>query len=106
MRKKSLKHNFPVSFARLAPMAALVLAPALAFGGLEIRPKEVGASIDLGQIKNGEIGGADAENQILTRTGVYLTGSGVYDKRLDIRVTMGGLFWYPLPEFNSPERIV
>ncbi len=104
MRIKTAVNHRPPGVLRCA--AALALAPLLAFADLEVRPKEMGASIDFGQIKSGQLGGESARNQVLTRTGVYLTGSGVYDKKLDIRVTVGGLFWYPLPEFATPERIV
>jgi hypothetical protein len=68
-------------------------------------PTQVGTSIDLGQIKSGTIYSDapkfDAENQVLTRTGVYLTESGVYNDRLTVRLTIGGLFWFALPEGST-----
>jgi hypothetical protein len=100
MRIKTILNGYPPRLLR--PLAALAIVPGMLFADLEVRPKEMGASVDFGQIK----GGAVEEDQILTRTGVFLTGSGVYDKKLDIRVTVGGLFWYPLPEFTTPERTV
>ena len=69
-------------------------------------PTQVGGSFDVGQIVSGVLyQGASyagrAENQAITRTGVYLTESGVYNERLTIKITVGGLFWYALPETES-----
>lgn len=84
--------------------AATLAEPARA--ELTVAPKQVGASMDLGQIKSGKIGIGDAEDQVLSRTGVYLSTSGTYNRKLELRMTIGGLFWYPLPEGNTPERIL
>lgn len=71
-------------------------------------PTQVGASFDVGQIVKGRLyDGSDAsssfkgDKQQITRTGVYLTESGTYNDRLSIYLTVGGLFWYALPEGTS-----
>src|SRR3954469_4371508 len=71
-------------------------------------PTQVGASFDVGQIVQGTLyDGSDvsskykADNQQITRTGVYLTESGTYNDRLSIYLTVGGLFWFALPEGTS-----
>jgi len=71
-------------------------------------PTQVGTSFDMGQIVSGNLwnGGSNAgraEGQVITRTGVYLTESGVYNNRLTISLTIGGLFWFGLPEEDGPE---
>ena len=65
-------------------------------------PISFGASMDYGQVVKGrffEQPGPDsiADGQIITRTGVYLNEGGSYGN-LDIRITVGGLFWSVLPE--------
>jgi hypothetical protein len=91
-------------------LAALFALPALVAaqeGNLVIHPKQVGASVDFGQIVEGQpLGTQSSDQQALTRTGVYLTVSGTYDRKLELRITTGGLFWYPLPESPTTERIV
>jgi hypothetical protein len=92
------------SLALLLPVLA---GPAMA--ELVINPHEVAGSIDFGQIVKGRIKGATYEDQPITRTGVYLTVSGVRDERLEVRMTVGGLLWLPLmpPTDASPgARIV
>jgi hypothetical protein len=69
-------------------------------------PTAVGTSIDVGQIVKGTIYDAqmtpyNADKQVLTRTGVYLTESGVYNERLKVQLTIGGLFWFALPEGST-----
>ncbi|HAO98529.1 MAG TPA: hypothetical protein DCQ83_00635 [Fibrobacteres bacterium] len=68
-------------------------------------PTAVGGSFDFGQIVKGtlydgsDIGSATkGDDQQITRTGVYLTESGTYNERLTIQLTVGGLFWFALPE--------
>jgi hypothetical protein len=74
---------------------------------LVINPKVVSASVDFGQVVKGQTqGSSEVDRQPLTRTGVYLTASGVYDDRLEIRLTTGGLFWYVIPEYTSAARLV
>jgi hypothetical protein len=69
-------------------------------------PVKIGTNIDFGQIVSGETWDngqylGRAEDQVITRTGVYLTESGTYDDRLTFRMSIGGLFWYQLPEGSS-----
>jgi hypothetical protein len=74
---------------------------------------QFGTSIDVGQIVKGtlwEEGQAEgkADGQVLSRTGIWLTESGTYNDRLEIRLTLGGLFFTMLPEKpgNSQTRRV
>ena len=85
-----------------------LLALNLGHAELVRNPTAIGASIDLGQIVKGTIydgevfsSGRKGDNQQLTRTGVYLTESGTYNDRLTIQLTVGGLFWFGLPEGTS-----
>jgi hypothetical protein len=65
-------------------------------------PIRVGTNLDLGQIVKGELSeGSESEGQFLTRTGVYMIQSGTINKKLDITVGVGGLFWYTLPASNA-----
>jgi hypothetical protein len=73
---------------------------------LVVNPKKVGTSIDFGQILTHDDAEDKYDKQAITRTGVYLTASGVHDERLLVTVTLGGLFWYPLPELPNPSRLV
>ena len=95
---------------RLLKVAALMglLGSVSAQAELVRNPTQVGASFDVGQIVKGTLyDGSDvsfkykADNQQITRTGVYLTESGTYNDRLSIYLTVGGLFWYALPEGTS-----
>lgn len=77
-----------VGLAALAPIQAEV----------ERSPIRVGTNIDLGQIVKGELSeGTEEPGQFLSRTGVSLTQFGTINKRLDVTVSVGGLFWYSLP---------
>ncbi len=87
--------------------AALLLALAAPLRAeLERHPTQVGTNIDVGQIVQGVLYDgsqftttpAKGNKQVITRTGVYLTESGTYNKRLDVTLTVGGLFWFSLPE--------
>jgi hypothetical protein len=95
--------------ALLTALAVILTLPAksAAESDLVVHPKQVGAMVDFGQIVNGEpLGTQSSDHQPLTRTGVFLTAGGTYNQKLELRMTIGGLFWYPLPENPSPERIV
>src|SRR5215217_460615 len=88
----------------LKASALAVLVATTAQAELVRNPTQVGTSIDLGQIVSGTVwDGSNAptkrtEYQVITRTGVYLTESAVYNERLAIQLTIGGLFWFALPE--------
>jgi hypothetical protein len=87
------------AFAMAAICAALLSS--LARAELVINPKEIGGYVDVGQAFK-----QDFEKQPLTRTGTYLTVSGVHNERLEVRATLGGLFWYAFPELNNASRVV
>lgn len=85
--------------------AALLLlgTAAMASAEFERAPLALGTSWDMGQIVKGTLNtGSNQEirvaNQFLTRSGIYLTESGSFNKRLAVDVTIGALFWTPLPE--------
>lgn len=66
-------------------------------------PTQFGTSIDVGQIVQGTLweesqAFGKADGQVLSRTGIWLTESGTYNERLEVRLTMGGLFFTLLPE--------
>lgn len=88
----------PVPIALLC--AALVAMPAAPRAEFVVKPKVLSAYIDLGQFGEGKNNENDKSlaGEPLTRTGAYVTVGGVYDERLEIKVTTGGLFWYPSPE--------
>lgn len=85
--------------------AALLALPWPALAELDRHPTAVGTNIDIGEIVQGSVydGSTNyiADDQIITRTGVYLTESGTYNGKLTIRLTIGGLFWFSLPEAVS-----
>lgn len=108
MNKSFIRNGglLPASAAALAILVSIP-APSAAEPEIVLHPKQVGANLDFGQIVKGEpLGTVESDKQPLTRTGVYLTTGGTYDRKLELRMTIGGLFWYPLPESNTPERIV
>ncbi len=85
--------------------SALLLLGLLAVARAEYErnPISLGTNWDVGQLVKGKLntGSNDpvpVEDQFLTRSGIYLTESGTWNKRLDIRVTLGAQFWIPLPE--------
>lgn len=84
-------------------MLALHPAAQAADGEWVVHPKQVGASLDFGQIQNGNVG-SDLENFAITRTGVYMNASATYDDRLDARVGLGGLFWFVAAKESDPVR--
>ena len=87
--------------------AGLLSLGTQAYAQVEFHPRVVGAAIDFGEIVSGNEGADDWSKQTLTRTGVYLTTSATVDKKLDLYVTIGGLFWYPIhPGETTPERLV
>jgi hypothetical protein len=90
----------------LAALSLCALLPLESRAELVANPKRVGTSIDFGQILVHDDAQGKYEKQAITRTGVYLTASGVHNDRLLVSVTLGGLFWYPLPESPDPSRLV
>jgi hypothetical protein len=79
---------------------------AIARADYERNPLGLGTTWDVGQLVKGTLntGSNDAvpvENQFLTRSGIFLTESGTFNKRLDLKITLGALFWVPLPEAHT-----
>lgn len=73
--------------------AVLALAPAVARAEWVIQPKHFGGSFDLGQVKEG-YSDVPLEDFSITRTGVYLNIAAVNDEKLELRLTLGGLYWF------------
>jgi hypothetical protein len=84
-------------------LAGMALTGMIAQAQLVRNPTAVGTSLDIGQIVKGDLYNGSTHvgrvrNQTITRTGVYLTESGTYSDRLTIKLTIGGLFWFAIPE--------
>lgn len=96
-----MKMFFPRGWSRMITLLAAAAASASA--ELVREPTHVGTNIDIGQIVKGQIydGSSFAgtvRRQTLTRTGIYLTESGTYNHKLTIKLSIGGLFWFAIPE--------
>lgn len=65
-----------------------------------VKPMSTATYIDAGQIVHGwnEDLRQDFEMQFLSRTSVWLMQEGTINRRLDIKMGVGGVFWYVLPE--------
>src|SRR5690606_30439490 len=73
--------------------AALLAAPAMTHADWVMQPKHYGGSLDIGQVKEG-YSAAQLENFPITRTAVHLGISAVHDDKLELRLTLGGLYWF------------
>lgn len=74
-----------------------------AVGDPEVVRKRLGiaSNTDFGQIISGQINGSEAsglDGQFLQRTSVWLTQETSVRERLHIKIGVGGIFWYSLPE--------
>lgn len=100
--------------AMLGVCAATALMAATSVQAEIVRNQtQFGTSIDVGQVVKGTLweegsNKGKADGQVLSRTGIWLTESGVYNDRLEIRLTLGGLFFTLQPEDpgNSQTRRV
>jgi len=100
---QSLEHHFARSAIALVALACTIAipGPSHAADGLVLNPKQLGGYVDFGQAFD-----ENSDKQPLTRTGTYLTISGVHNDHLEVRATLGGLFWYAFPELSSSSRVV
>lgn len=73
--------------------AALLSLPAFSWAEWVVSPKRFGGSVDLGQVKEG-YSDVPLENFSITRTAVYLGISAERDEKLELRLTLGGLYWF------------
>jgi hypothetical protein len=73
-------------------------------------PMGIKTFVEAGQLVSGRIAGESkekSEGQTLQRSGLGMDYSSTYQEKLDLRVSMGGIFWYTLPESDAfHERIV
>jgi hypothetical protein len=100
-------HKETIRILKVSVLTGL-LAAVSAQAELVRNPTQLGTNIDVGQIVKGRIwkeaeDKGEADRQVITRTGVFLTESGVINERLTIQLTIGGLFWFALPEESAPE---
>jgi hypothetical protein len=91
MKKKTNRHGMRPLLALAA--GVLLLGPAAPQADIVMNPKVIGASVDFGEVKEGV-----TDDLVLTRTGVFVSASGVVDEKLEVRLTLGGLFWYAATE--------
>jgi hypothetical protein len=112
----SIRKTLPLSAAvsLLAASAALFAAPAAlaadADGDIRYAPISIAGQIDVGQIINGQTGwhesaslnGVNLEGDFFQRTGVWITQAATYKDRLELKMGVGGLFWYALPTGGDP----
>ncbi len=67
---------------------------------VRFKPISLTTQLDVGQIVHGkyDLTGANTDGQFLQRTGVWLTQETVIKERFDLKMGVGGLFWYAYPE--------
>ncbi len=66
-----------------------------------LNPPAAGTSWDYGMVVKGRYPDAVdnvADGQVLTRTGLFINQSGVFNDRLNLSVTLGGILFWSLPE--------
>lgn len=86
--------NQPVKRSLLALCtAALLAAPAGSHAEWVVQPKHYGGSLDIGQVKEG-YSTDQLQNYPITRTAVHLGVSAVNDDKLELRLTLGGMYWF------------
>jgi hypothetical protein len=85
------------------PAVLCLFTAGVAAAEVEIHPKQFGGTLDFGQAVSNSRNSGVKDNQPLNRVGVYLTSSGSYDKKFDVKLSIGGLFWFALPELNPDQ---
>ena len=90
--------------------AAILLVGAMAAAAEDANivrhPLEVGTAVDIGQIVKGEkddFTSKPTDGQMIQRTSVFLNQVTTVNDRLEIRVGVGGMFFYGYPEGLKPE---
>ncbi len=73
--------------------AALLTVPAVSHAEWVVQPKHYGGAVDVGQVREG-YSDVPLENFSITRTSVYLGISAVHDDKLEIRLNLGGMYWF------------
>lgn len=72
---------------------------------VERSPLEIGSYIDVGQVVNGAVDSKgndpDGEMKLLQHTAVYLNQTATINDRLDVKIGVGGLFFYGYPDPGS-----
>ena len=105
-----------MSIKALLPYAVSLAAAAFAFGaeegesGAKFAPISILGQIDAGQIIKGETGwhesaslnGVKLQGDFIQRTSVWITQEAVVGDRLELKMGVGGLFWYALPTGGDP----
>ncbi len=91
--------SFPIRPAVLALGLSAALAPR-AEDIIERKPLVIGTKIETGQIVEGEpelVSGADPDKFYISQIGINLTQEALVNRRLEIRVGVGGVFYYSFP---------
>jgi hypothetical protein len=85
--------------------------------GTDFRPLRIDSYVDLGQIVKGhsqelrsDLGGrtgdGDIRDYFLSNIGIALVSEAVVKDKLDLKIGVGGLFWYPFPNLSAVSRII
>jgi hypothetical protein len=65
---------------------------------VRIAPLSMTTQVDAGQVVKGELDGSKIEDKVLQRTSVWLIQEMRIRERLDVKVGVGGIFWYTFPD--------
>jgi hypothetical protein len=87
-------------FASALAACLLAALPARAEDLIERKPLAIGTKIETGQIVQGEpelISGVDPDKFYISQIGINLTQEALVNRRLEIRVGVGGVFYYSFP---------
>jgi hypothetical protein len=75
--------------------------------GVHRKKLAMATQFDFGQIMSGrgiQPQAGDVGEQFLQRTGVWLTQEVSIDEKLQVKIGVGGMFWYSLPEAKAGEE--
>jgi len=98
MRSEFLKSIF-LSFC-FAVGVGYAADPGADTDNVHIYPTSLTTQVDNGELVNGEIGvdsHSATSDDFIQRTSVWVTEEAVVQKRLDIKIGVGGLYWYAVP---------
>lgn len=87
---------------RLACLAAASALPAFAEDPkVEYKPMSAVLSHEFGSIVSGIAEAETLSGAWIQRTGAWLNFEATMDERLTVRASLGGMFWYSLPEYQK-----
>jgi hypothetical protein len=90
----------PVSLWCLGCLALVQISQGEESVNVEWKPVSFGMGIEFGQVLNGTYyeNNQMIDRIVIPRTGVGLTHTAVIEKNLEVKIGVGGLFWYGFPE--------